>query len=105
MIFFFSAKSGGFFFWRCLEQALPWVIKGILPWNTCQCFLGGITHSITCLSKGFETAHKLQRQLYTRTTSHDSLGNSLSCKLDLSANNRAITIILLRFQSALHKIF
>ena len=56
-------------------------------------------------NQGFEAAHKLQRQLYTRATSHDSSGNTLSCKLHLSANYRSITIILLRFQSVLQKMF
>lgn len=51
-IFFFSARSGGFFFWRCLEQALALVIMGILLWNMCQCFLGCIVHCITCLTRG-----------------------------------------------------
>jgi len=32
-------------------------------------------------NQGFEAAHKLQRQLYARATSHDSPGNTSSCKL------------------------
>lgn len=31
-------------------------------------------------NQGFEAAHKLQRQLYTRATSHDSSSNTSSCK-------------------------
>ena len=31
-------------------------------------------------NQGFEAAHKLQRQLYARATSHDSAGNTSSCK-------------------------
>ena len=56
-------------------------------------------------NQGFEAAHKLQRQLYTRATSHDSSGNTSSCRLHLSSNYRAISIIPLRFQSVLHKMF
>ena len=31
-------------------------------------------------NQGFEAAHKIQRQLYSRTTSHDGNGNASSCK-------------------------
>lgn len=31
-------------------------------------------------NQGFESGHKLQRQLYLRATSHDATGNT-SCKL------------------------
>jgi len=31
-------------------------------------------------NQGFEAAHKLQQQLYARATSHDSSGDTASCK-------------------------
>lgn len=31
-------------------------------------------------NQGFEAAHKLQRQLYLKATSHDSSGYTTSCK-------------------------
>ena len=46
-----------------------------------------VHHSLHDLSnQGFEAGHKLQRQLYARATSHDSSGNTSSCKLVFNIN-------------------
>jgi len=45
-------------------------------------------------NQGFEAAHKLQRQLYARSTSHDSSGNTSSCKLVFDINfHRNVQVI------------
>ena len=79
IMYYFQCKESGFLLLEMFGTSLGTGDYGHLTIKHVPMLLR--THrSLHHLSnQGFEAAHKLQRQLFAKATSHDSSGNTASC--------------------------
>lgn len=77
-ILFFSVKNRASRFWHKPRRLWP-PHSGACAHAFLEAFFPE-----TIVKPGFEAAHKLQRQLDTRATSHGASGNTSSCMCDFT---------------------
>lgn len=80
VLFFFQCKEWGFLLKQLLGQHLGTGDYGHLVVDHSAMLLRHFRSMYKYSGQGFESSHKLHRQLYSKATNHDSSGPGQSCK-------------------------